>query len=279
MLTQDRVVGVVLRRADGGVDPFFVEMIAGMEDVLHPRGVQVLVQTVPDAESEIRAYESWARSGAVSGVVLSDLIVGDVRADLLTTLGLPHVTLGEPESDTGGAVVRTDNERIMADAVARLTALGHTTIGRVSGPQNLIHSPARGRAFVAAMRANGGVGISGTGDYSAASGDEATRRMLAEDPRPTAIIFDNDVMAVAGLETALALGVRVPEELSILAWDDALPCRSATPELSAMAHDVREVGALAGRELLGVLDGHAPNDVVAPRGSFIARGTTTVAPM
>jgi len=112
------------------------------------------------------------------------------------------------------------------------------------------------------------------GDYTAESGATATQQLLGQPDAPTAIMYDNDVMALAGIEVARNRGIEVPDALSILAWDDSHLCRLATPPLSAMSHDVNAQGMLAARLLLDVLDGNQPVDTVIPKPVFLQRGST-----
>jgi DNA-binding LacI/PurR family transcriptional regulator len=267
-------IGMAFVRSSAGVDPFYSEVISGMEEVLHPLGMRVLMQTVPTVDDELTAYRRWAASGTVAGVVVSDLTVDDPRGAVLAGLGVPHVTLGEPVDAAGGAVVRVDNYTTTVHAVQQLAALGHRAIGRVSGPERLVHTQARAVAFADAMAATGGVLSTVVGDYSAASGTAGILHLLDSPHPPTAVIFDNDVMAVAGLEAVRARGLVVPDYLSIVAWDDSTLCRLASPPLSAMSHDVRQLGGLAAAALLAVIEGGTPQDVTAPLSVFVERGST-----
>ena len=267
-------IGMAFLRSPVGVDPFYSEVIAGMEDVLHPRGMRVLMQTVPTVPDELTAYRRWAASGTVAGVVVSDLTIDDPRGAVLAELGLPHVTLGEPVDAAGGAVVRVDNYTTTVHAVEELVRLGHRAIGRVSGPERLVHTQARAVAFADAIATAGGTSSTAIGDYSGPSGAAAILQLLDRPQPPTAVIVDNDVMAVAGLEAVKARGMSVPDDLSIVAWDDSTLCRLATPPLSAMSHDVRDLGGLAATTLLAVIDGGEPQDVTAPLSVFIQRGST-----
>ncbi|WP_046918008.1 substrate-binding domain-containing protein, partial [Streptomyces stelliscabiei] len=110
----------------------------------------------------------------------------------------------------------------------------------------------------------------------------ATRALLtgAGDDRPTAIVYDNDIMAVAGLSVAAEMGVRVPADLSLLAWDDSQLCRLTRPTLSAMSHDVHGFGADVARTLFGVIDGDGEVGVSHPVATpvLVPRGSTATAP-
>ncbi len=270
-------IGLILLRGrrDMLVEPFYGEVISGMESVLAPRGLNVLMQVVASREEELASYERWAAQNAVAGVVLTDLGPDDQRPRLLAEYGFPGVILGDPEDSAGMAIVRTDDFTAMSDAVTQLSELGHRRIGRVSGPSRLSHTRARTEAFNSVTAARGISGILLEGDYTAKSGAEATRQLLSLPEPPSAIIYDNDIMAVEGLSSAQSQGVSVPVQLSILAWDDSTLCRIAQPPLSAMSHDVYDMGVLAARGLLGVMDGDAPTAVTASQPTFVARSSTT----
>jgi DNA-binding LacI/PurR family transcriptional regulator len=269
-------IGLILirDRRDMLVEPFYGEIISGMESVLASRKLRVLMHVVSSRDEELASYARWHSARAVAGVVLTDLGPADERPALLARYGIPAVILGDPEAAPGMAVVRTDDFAAMSDAVTQFAALGHRVIGRVSGPTRLLHTRARTEAFESVTAALGIVGILLEGDYSAVSGERATKELLGLPQRPTAIIYDNDVMAVAGLGCALQSQFDVPNELSVLAWDDSTLCQSTRPPLSAMSHDVYDIGVLAATGLLGVIDGHTPTRVTASQSAFVARSST-----
>ncbi len=281
--TAPTAVGLVLRRSERqlAAEPFYAEFIAGMEHVLMRRGLHVLMQVVagagtPGMQAEIACYHRWLRGNAVCGVVLVDLVPDDPRPGILHGHGLPAVIVGEPGPDAPLPSVRTDADAAVREAVTRLVALGHRRIARVTGLTELVHTRERTRAFRAAASTFGLSSRQVEGDYSAESGAAATQQLLDQPGAPTAIVYDNDVMAVAGMEVARSRGIEVPDALSILAWDDSHLCRLATPPLSAMSHDVNAHGMLAASLLLEVLDGHRPVDVVTPEPVFLQRGSTAV---
>lgn len=101
-------------------------------------------------------------------------------------------------------------------------------------------------------------------DYSAEAGVRAMRELLAGTPTPTAVIFDNDVMAVAAEEDLVRSGRRVPDQVSLLAFADSALCELAVPPLSAMSIDAHEHGVSLGRAVLDVLAGAAHRDHAGP---------------
>jgi LacI family repressor for deo operon, udp, cdd, tsx, nupC, and nupG len=257
-----------------GAEPFFHEFIAGMERVLVPLGVSVLLQVVATVAQAGERMRAWARHGLVQGVILIDLLPGDERVALVKGLGLPCVVIGDPETADGLAAVWTQDDVAMRDVVTDLVAAGHTHLGHVAGPAPMAHTIIRRRTFAAVAAEHDARTTSFDGDYSEAAGVRAVAAVAALPDRPTALVFDNDVMALGALHEAARLGLAVPDELSLVAWDDSALCQLAVPPLSAVSHDVQELGELVGHALAEALSGAAPRTVEATPARLTVRGSS-----
>ncbi|MFD8624963.1 LacI family DNA-binding transcriptional regulator [Streptomyces hygroscopicus] len=273
-------LGLVLPRSTRllGAEPFFMEFITGMEESLVARDMSVLLHVVPTYEEEIAAYRRWTEGGLVDAVVVVNLTEGDRRPAVLRELGLPAVLVGTWRDDPGLPTVRTDDRGPVRDAMARLAELGHRVIARVAGPRSLLHTQARTAAQQEECREAGIEAVVVDGDYTAESGARLTAELLKRNPRPTAILYDNDVMAVAGLATAKDLGLEVPADLSLIAWDDSTLCRLASPPLTTMTVDVHRYGVLVAEAALDHIDGRPAAERWSPTAHFVQRGTTGPAP-
>jgi DNA-binding LacI/PurR family transcriptional regulator len=271
-MATERTFGVVRRRAPGhrGLDPFYTELLGGVERVLDQAGAHIVLHIVASLDEELATYRRWSERRMVEAVMLSDLVEDDPRVDACAGLGLPAVLVGGGPRP-GHVVINVDNQRSMRDAVRFLVDLGHRTLGRVAGPPTLLHTQARTAAFDAVAAELGVDGWSVTGDYGADSGAERALALLAEHPAITALVFDNDVMAVAALDAVRSLGRAVPGDLSILAWDDSPDCQLAEPSLSVVARDVRAIGSLVGAALLEHSEG---DDRFAPPAVIVQRAST-----
>jgi DNA-binding LacI/PurR family transcriptional regulator len=193
---------------------------------------------------------------------------------VLRELGLPVVLVGTWDDEPATPAVRTDHAGTIREALGHLVDLGHRRVARVTGPAELVHTRLRTEALWEGCRAAGIEPVLAEGDYSAEAGASLTTRLLRRESPPTAILYDNDVMAVAGLGAAKELGVAVPEELSLIAWDDSTLCRLASPALSTMSVDVHEFGMLVGESVLELIDGGPVGRRMSPPARFVARGTT-----
>ncbi|MFE2142766.1 LacI family DNA-binding transcriptional regulator [Streptomyces sp. NPDC059456] len=256
-------VGLVLARPAQtlGVESFFLQLVSGIQEVLSAGRVALLFQVVDGTDAECAVYRRWWAERRVDGVLVVDPRTDDPRPELLAGLGLPAVMIG----GTGGtgplSSVWADDARAMAQVLDHLYELGHRRITHIAGLPGLAHTVRR----IASLRAEAearGLGPddvrSVVTDYSDTEGAAATRRVLTEPAPPTALVYDNDVMAVAGIAAAAELGIAVPGRISVVAWDDSALCRVTHPRLTALVRDTAGFGRLAAEELLAVLGGGPP---------------------
>ncbi|WP_229075605.1 LacI family DNA-binding transcriptional regulator [Actinoplanes sp. DH11] len=256
-----------------GVEPFFMELIAGMEEALAPHGATVLLLVVPDREAELGAYRRWSADHTVDAVVVVNLTHDDPRPALLADLGLPAVLAGHGDTDRFPRVI-TDDAGAVTTAVEAFVALGHRHIARVTGPKALIHTAERSAAMLTAGHTHGVRVTEAEGDYGPESAVRAVRTLLRTDPPPTAMIFDNDVMAVAALGELSRSGIPVPARLSLLALDDSPLCELSSPPLSALSKNVHAHGLILARAVLAAVAGQPPTDHPGPVPHLIHRATT-----
>lgn len=264
-------VGLVLVRPPRalGDEAFFFQLIAGMQSEI---SCALLLQVVSSREEEIALYQRWWAEHRVDGVFLVDLLVSDPRVALMSSLGLPAVVVGGAGHHGSLASVWADDYAAMTSVVEYLKSLGHRRIARVAGLASLLHTVRRDAAFASSVVD----GVVVPGDYTAEAGAAATRSLLGMDEPPTAIVYDNDVMAVAGAEVAAALGVAVPAELSLVAWDDSVLCQHG--RLTALSRDTFAFGARAARALVAVIGGALPSDVEDVLPELVVRGSSGGAP-
>jgi DNA-binding LacI/PurR family transcriptional regulator len=100
--------------------------------------------------------------------------------------------------------------------------------------------------------------------------------VLSSTPRATAIVYDNDVMAVAGLSVAREMGLEVPRDLSLVACDDSPLCQVVRPALTVLSRDVDAYGAHAVRLLFESIDGGTPGDVQGQKTTLVVRESTGI---
>lgn len=289
-------IGFVFVRQIGAprFEPFFNQVIAGLEDVLAPHGATLTVKSVDSPADEIEVYRHWHTTAAVDAVVVKDLTENDQRIEQLNSFGMPFVALCDTTQTGPFSAVRFDNGQAMRTLLAQLISQHHTRIARVTGPPTFVHTRIRTAVFSAVAEQAGIEYQIVEGDYSQPSGQHATRALLSGPPahptphqrpaapppaaRPTAIIYDNDLMALGGLTAAQELSLDVPKDLYLVAWDDSVLCQLAQPPLSALNRDVHAIGAQLGTALLHVLAGGAVVADEAAQPVLVSRGAAMPAP-
>lgn len=268
--------GLVLARPARtlALEPFFMEFISGVEFELAAHSIALMIQLVRDTREEIAVYRRWWGEHRVDGVLVVDLRIEDPRVDELVRLGLPAVLVGGPVEDRSLPAVWHDEGSVVAEAVEYLAALGHRRIAHVTGVGHFVHTAQRVAAFRDTASELGLTGDVVETDYSPESGARATRKLLSSRTPPSAILFDSDLLAVTGLGVAQRMGFSVPDDVSIVGWDDSLISQVVHPPLTAITRDITAYGVAATRHLLAAIDGNADGDVETTRGELTVRGST-----
>jgi DNA-binding LacI/PurR family transcriptional regulator len=257
-----------------GIEPYFMQLISGIQAELSGNHVTLLFTLAEDQAAEIALYRAWWAQRRVDGVFLVDLQLGDRRIPVLEKLNMPALVIGSPHASGSLPAVWQNIQAATGTAVSHLVGLGHHRIGRVTGIGRYWHTKSRTDALDQIAAEAGIEIISIEADYTGEFGARATREMLSRPDPPTAIFYDNDVMAVAGLGEAQRMGVRVPVDLSIMAWDDSMLCELVHPALTALRRDVAAVGSEAARRLSQMAAGGDVADFQEPPPVLMVRAST-----
>lgn len=198
--------------------------------------------------------------------------------EVLLAQKIPFARIGSL-GEGGGIPLVMDDSHAARLATEHLAGLGHRRIALIAGSPEYELSGWRVDGWREAMAAAGldEAGLLAQGDFSFASGERAARDLLARPDRPTAIIASNDQMALAVLETARALGLRVPEDLSLVSFDNTPIVRFSQPPLTAVDQPVAETVARAVELIIAAQRGNGaarPDLPVIVPASLVVRSST-----
>ncbi|MGV1006036.1 MAG: LacI family DNA-binding transcriptional regulator [Candidatus Nanopelagicales bacterium] len=268
-------IGLVLARPEEAVgeEAFFARFIAGVQSVLSQSGYSLLLQMAPDLAAESAIHASWIADRRVDGILVLDPRVEDPRVKALLGKNHPTIVVGGNTRSGKLSSVRTDDRQLMKALLDHLVGLGHQRIGYVTGDQRFAHVRTRIEAFGEYGIDRGIWGATLAGDFSPVLSKEATRRFLASPRPPTAIVYDSEVMAIAGLGTLTEMGVAVPGAVSLASWEDSATCRVVHPTITALDRDAVSLGRLAATEMLQLLAGDPVAEPVIG-GAVIPREST-----
>lgn len=246
--------GSVIALMPNLANPFFSQIVAGMASVLTPAQYGLLIadtQAGPDADERLSHY---LLSGMADGLVLFDGTLSPARLDIP---GRPPIVAACEWM--GGALpsVRVDNAHGARLAVRHLAKLGHTAIAHVTGPPGNVLSLSRLEGFRAEMAAQG-LPVSEDwiypGDFTMDSGAMAARAWLAAERRPTAVFCSSDEMAIGFMGAVQHAGVSVPEDVSLIGFDNIEVVGHLTPALTTIRQPRTLIGERAAELLLGMID-------------------------
>ncbi len=270
------VFGLVIDRPARtlGIEPFFMQLVSGIQAELSAHQVLLQFTMTEDVDAEIELYRRWWAQRRVDGVFVVDLQVDDRRIAEIEKLRMPAVVIGAPRGARSLPAIWQDDRAAVDVVVGYLAAQGHRRIARVGGLPTYWHSVLRRDAFAAAAVVAGLTAFSVEADYTAEHGAQATVALLGSAEPPTAILYDNDVMAAAGLGVAQRMGVSVPDGVSIISWDDSALCELMHPALTALRRDIAGAGSTAARMLRELAAGGRPESVMEPAPVLQARASS-----
>lgn len=265
-IRRTHVIGVVLPEMYGD---FFSEIIRGIDRIARPAGYHVLVSGSHSDPAETAAV-LHALHGRVDGLVLMMPGPGLGRLDRSLPRQTPAVLLNGA-GVTAHPTLRVDNRRGARLAVDHLLDLGHRRIAHVRGPEGNADAAERLLGYREALAGRGVAAdprLELPGDFREESGYAAGERLAELVPRPTAVFVANDAMAIGCLAGLRSRGLEVPEDLSLVGFDDVPNARYLTPALTTIRVPIAEVGSRATERLLRMLsnpaDAGGEDEVVVP---------------
>lgn len=216
-----------------------------------------VVFTDEDGPHDVTAGVNQLLRTGVAGLVVTTTF-NDVHLTVNPGALPPAVFLGDqPREDHGFPVIAIGHESGTRDAVEHLLRQGHTTVHHVAGPQSWAAAKHREDGWRETLAAHGRpIPELIRGDWSVASGYEAGVRLF-DDPDATAVFVANDEMALGVLRAAHVHGVSIPDELSVIGFDDTPNAAYATPPLTTVRQDFESLAECAVKTLLATLDGES----------------------
>jgi DNA-binding LacI/PurR family transcriptional regulator len=250
--------------------------LIGIERAASQNGYWVSVVSLPSGNGDdMTTALKHLDEGGVDGIVVITPNQAALQAAAHGVTHVPKVAVSSgPVGEYGMVAVDMDNELGTRLAMDHLLGLGHTEIAQISGPANDFHARARVDGWRAALRkAKVPTGYLLEGDWRALSGYECARELLRVKNLPTAVFAGNDHMALGALRAFHEAGLRVPEDISVVGFDDVSGSSCFIPPLTTVRPDHAELGRAALETLQQLINGEQPEDHrVTP--AFIEREST-----
>src|SRR5690606_1217875 len=244
--------------SSNSANPYFAEIGRAVEDAAFTSRYSVIICNTEGKQEKESFYLDVLSKKRVDGIILVGISQTNETLDRLLAKGVPVVLVDREIPDLDVDLVLTDNKHAGYLATRHLIEQGHTRIACVTGPAHVHPSSRRVVGYQEALQ-EAGLPLQEEyilpGDFSAQSGWEATRTLLALPQPPSAIFLCNDLMAIGGLRAAAEAGFAVPQDLAIMGFDDIELASFTNPTLSSISQPKAEMGAIAMQMLLEQIEG------------------------
>ncbi|MDQ1289255.1 MAG: LacI family transcriptional regulator [Actinomycetota bacterium] len=260
--TNGRLLDLVFPDLDS---PWAVEIIRGVEETAHAEGVGTVVSAIHGQCESARQWLQNVRERDCDAVIF---VTSHLEPELSHELGridVPTVVVdptGHPDpfnhAERPGPVIGATNWAGGLSATQHLLSLGHQRIGMIAGPPRLLCSRARTDGYRSALEAAGipvDPALMTEGDFYHMSGFECGKALLTGERPPTAVFVASDQMALGLYEAARQLGLRIPDDVSVVGFDDLPEGRWASPPLTTVRQPLAEMGGVAARTALRLVRG------------------------
>lgn len=246
---QSYTIGLVLPDI---TNPFFPAVARGVEDVAHRNGYNVVLCNTDGDPRKEAEYLRVLRSKQVDGVIFTTSQVSTKHVEHLLASGIP-VVFADRRMKMKTDLVTVDNVEGAYMATHHLINIGHFAIGLITGPQNVTTGMERIEGYKRAFLEHG-IKLRNDlileGDYRQHSGYQGAKSLMRLKNPPTAIFACNDLMAIGVLDAMEEDGIRVPEDVAVVGYDDTLLASVVRPRLTTVAQPKYEMGAIACELLL-----------------------------
>lgn len=262
------VIGLVIPMGVGRIfsDPYFPLFIQGVTSACNAREYSVMLW-LAEPEYERRTIRQVLYNGLLDGVIVVSMQTEDPIVEALAEGRLPFLLGGRHPRRNDLNFVDVENRGGARAAVQYLLARGFRRIAAIHGPQTMIAGMDRCLGYLDALREAGlpvESRLSVESDFSEMGGYQAMRRLL--EAQPEAVFAASDAMALGALRAAQDAGLRVPQDLSLIGFDDIPAAAAAVPALTTMRQPILQSGITAAEMLIEIIAApqHAPRQVLLP---------------
>jgi LacI family transcriptional regulator, galactose operon repressor len=234
-------------------NPFYSELARGVEDLAYNQGFSIILGDSDVREEREALYLEWLCSRRVDGILMTPINEDAASRAMLVEGGVPYVLVDAGDATDNASVVTVDHDKGAYLAVQHLLSLGHTRIAFVGGDLHI--SPVR-RMFSGFRRALAEAGLKVETGWVCEETTEmhggyvAVQKLLDQRNRPTAALFISDLTAIAAMSALEEHGLRVPEDFSIVGYDNIQMGALVKPALTTVAQDQYQLGQISTRILI-----------------------------
>jgi LacI family transcriptional regulator, galactose operon repressor len=245
-----QAVGVVIPDLQ---NPFFTDVVRGIDSVLQSAGYTLLLSNADEDAARERDILETFRAEGVAGIIFVPINAARDTYRQLLAPPVHTVAVDRLPSSLRTDLVTVDNVEGTRIGVAHLVAMGHRDVALLSGPSRHSTAMEREQGYHEALRA-AGLPIRSElvyrGDFREGGGYDGIRALMALPRRPTAVFVANNLMTLGALRALHEIGIRIPDDVALVGFDDMPWATSLNPPLTAVSQPAQEIGSSAADLLL-----------------------------
>ena len=282
---RSRLLGLLVSEI---TNPFFPELIQGFEDIAVEHGYEILISSTNHDPKRMSHCIRRMLERKVEGVAIMTFGMEQPLLDQLAKRKVPLVFIDQGPDRAGISVLKVDYHHGIRQAVQHLAALGHRNIAFVTGPLHLHSAQSRLAAFKKSMQECGITPDPNQiieGDHTLEGGASAMEKLLTQTKMPTAVLCSNDMTAIGVLHKLYRTGLRVPDDISVIGFDDIHLAEVTMPplttvqmsrfELAKAAFEALQSQAESPDEIKPKREFNIPTDLIVRESTGFPRGTMT----
>jgi len=251
------MIGLVLPHSVSSffADPYFPQLTQGIAFGCNSHDYTLSLFLVSSKEDEAKITPRISRRGMLDGLLIQTGQPGDSLYQVLTKSSIPSVVLGRPAQPEGITFIDVDNVQAAFNATRHLIDLGYKRIGTITGSHDSTVTADRLEGFHKSMQAAGlsvDPGLVAEGTFSEISGYNAMQKLIEH--RPEAIFAESDSMAVGAMRAAQEAGLRIPEDIAFIGFDDVPLATLTKIQLTTMRQPILQFGIKAVELLIDVME-------------------------
>jgi LacI family transcriptional regulator len=251
-----RIIGVIIPEALAKLftDPFFPLLLRGVTETCNTRDYHLMLSLFNGPADQSEMHRRVVRSGHLDGVIVASTRLDDPLVLRLLQDQVPFVLVGR-HPDRRVNYVDVDNVSAARMATEHLIRLGHQRIATITGPLNMLQAQDRLSGYRQALEAHQlplDENLIAESDFTEAGGSTGAQRLLPA--APTAIFVASDSMAIGALKAVRQAGLRVPQDVALVGFDDVPVATAVEPALTTVRQPIERLGSMAAELLLDLIE-------------------------
>ncbi len=251
-----KVIGLVIPKGVNAIftDPYFPLVIQGVSAACNARDYSVMLW-LAEPEYERKTISQVLYNGLIDGVVVSSMLVNDPLIERLYESKRPFITIGRHPTNDQINYVDIDNRAGAYQGVSHILRTGHKRVAVINGPHDTIASLDRYQGYLDALRERGIPLIPelvAEGEFSDTTGYLAMKHLLPH--CPDAVFVASDAMAFAAMRAIQEAGLRIPEDVAVVGFDDIPAAATSKPPLTTVRQPIQRTGSIAAELLVDMIE-------------------------